>query len=498
MSVRVWGLVARSRLAGILRALVWTVGAAAKVAFALLAVATPLFVIWVASSLTAYAGGRVGLAAAVGLFVFPGVPLLWELVGQLRRRFSAAPRPAVLTWFDRFVLRSLVVGLGFATIVLVRDSATVFTALSTRGDWMLDGRDGPTADRMRAGLVRAAQTLEWLHEATHRNDYAELVDAGATTTTSEVRPIEEELEDVLARMRERAPVETTEAPGRFVARTDGWPFVAELHPAVLAIPADVETSAEAVGKHLAAVEPDPTLRVKAVHDYVADRIAYDVASYRAGDYPDQSAAAVLASRRGVCAGYANLVQAIGEAAGLEVVVVVGDARSSSDDLSGEGHAWNAARVGEDWVLLDATWDAGKVGDDFRKEYSTAYLMAPPAAFGLTHLPEEPRWQLKSQPLTRAEFLRQPTLRPDFYARGLRLRSPETPAVRVSDELGIVVDNPLRLPLMADIAEAGAPINFGFCEGEGPMTCRFDRPGTFDVRLWAEDTYVGQIRVHAAP
>ena len=49
--------------------------------------------------------------------------------------------------------------------------------------------------------------------------------------------------------------------------------------------------------------------------------------------------------------------AMGEAAGQEIRVVPGDARLSGSDLTGEGHAWNAARVGLQWVLLDATWDA---------------------------------------------------------------------------------------------------------------------------------------------
>jgi transglutaminase/protease-like cytokinesis protein 3 len=267
---------------------------------------------------------------------------------------------------------------------------------------------------------------------------------------------------------------------------------------VTAIPAAVETSPEAIGKHLAAVEPDPKLRLKAVHDYVADRIAYDVPALRAGTYPDQSPEHVLKTRTGVCAGYANLLAAIGNAAGIETIVVVGDARKGADGFDERGgHAWNAARLGHEWVLLDATWDAGGVrGDTFSKEYSTEYLMAPPAAFGLTHLPDEPRWQLKNQPLSRAEFLRQPALRPDFYARGLKLRSPEAPLVDVDGALEVDIENPLGLELWIDIAEPDATSNFDHCEGTAPAVCRFAREGTFDVRIFSEHTYLGEIRVHA--
>ncbi len=495
----------RSRASWIVAAVLGLVALALKLAFAALAIATPVFAIWSASSLTAYLGGRVWLAALVGVLVFPGLPVLWELFALWRRRRAGEMRSSVLTWFDRFVLRTLVVGIGFSAVVLVRDPATVFTALSTRADWMIDGRQGPLADTIRAGLVRGAKTLEWLHEATHRNLYAELVDDAATVTSSEVKPVADDFDAVIDALRDRMPQPPPETtadvtptePAKFVARTDGWPFVAALHPALLTIPASVETSPESIGHHLASVEPDPKMRLKAVHDYVADRIAYDAVALLEGRYPDQSATAVLASRVGVCAGYANLVAAIGTAAGIETVVVVGDARKGADGFGDGGHAWNAARLGDEWVLLDATWDSGHVsGAAFEKEYSSEYLMAPPVAFGLTHLPDEDRWQLRDKPLSRAEFLRQPALKPDFYARGLQLRTPDGPVVDADNELEVVIDNPLGLELRLDIARPDERTNFDWCEGQAPARCRFDTAGTYDVRIFSEQTYLGEIRVHA--
>ena len=67
----------------------------------------------------------------------------------------------------------------------------------------------------------------------------------------------------------------------------------KMHPAVRALPASAETSPEAVGRYLAAHENDPWRLARAVHDYVADRVEYDVASYRAGVYPPQDAATGL-------------------------------------------------------------------------------------------------------------------------------------------------------------------------------------------------------------
>ncbi|MEO0815430.1 MAG: hypothetical protein AAFY60_21405, partial [Myxococcota bacterium] len=46
---------------------------------------------------------------------------------------------------------------------------------------------------------------------------------------------------------------------------------------VTSIPASAETDIESVAKYIAARESDPFMLVKALHDYVADRVAYDVA-----------------------------------------------------------------------------------------------------------------------------------------------------------------------------------------------------------------------------
>lgn len=471
------------------------VGLVFKLAFVGVAVATPLLAIWIASSMVAHEGGRIWLAALIGLSVFPGLPLLWELFATWRRRRSGSTTPPVLTGFDRFVLRTLAVGIGFLAVVVVRDPGQVFVALSTRGDWMLDGRTGRIADGVRGVLLDAAGKLEWLHEATHRNRFAEHVDAASTQTSSPVLPTDDDPVEVPSPTND--PSQPDEAP----PSNDTWPFDVALHPAVVAMPASAETSAEEIGKYLATAEPDPTKRLKAVHDYVADRVAYDTIALRNGEYPDQSAQAVLTRQLGVCAGYANLVAAIGNAAGIETVVVVGDARTGTDGFGDDdaGHAWNAARLGERWVLLDATWDSGAVDESgFMKQYSTEYLMAPPAAFGLTHLPDDERWQLRHDALDRAAFLRQPAMRPMSVAYGLRLVTPATGVVDVKDTLSIEIENPQDVRLSIDLAVVGSPTGFDKCEGTPIATCHFPWRGTFEVRIFANGSFVGAVRAHARP
>jgi hypothetical protein len=45
------------------------------------------------------------------------------------------------------------------------------------------------------------------------------------------------------------------------------------------MPRDAETDIAAVARYIKEREPDPKQRVKALHDWVADRIAYDAPAY---------------------------------------------------------------------------------------------------------------------------------------------------------------------------------------------------------------------------
>jgi transglutaminase/protease-like cytokinesis protein 3 len=206
----------------------------------------------------------------------------------------------------------------------------------------------------------------------------------------------------------------------------------------------------------------------------------------------------------VCAGYANLLAAMGAAAGMEIVVVGGDARLEGSDVTGEAHAWNAAKVDGRWALLDPTWNAGYVRDNqFFKQYETEYLFTPPAVQGVSHFPDDPSWQLRTPALSRGEFFRQPMMRARFYANGLRLRSPERSQVTVAGRLEVLLDNPQQQFLLAHFAprEGGARGECRVDNGpEARLECAFPQEGTYRVEMFVSPkrngTYheVGELEV----
>jgi hypothetical protein len=472
----------------------------------LVVVVVPALGVWLASSLAAYRNGPVWLALACGLLLFPVLPVAWELRARRRRLRDRRETSKTFTTWDRVVLRTLVVNVAFMAALLAGFPAAAFAALSTRGDWFLHGRRDEGAERARQALFGIAGGLEWLYRAARRNPYDDMLERRAGDTPSpEPAPVAMATAEPPAPLatpeptrRGRATPPTPEPPEevRFsAAGVPEWPLPARLHPAVVELPPSAETSIADVGRYLAGRESNPWLRVKALHDYVADRVAYDVESYRGGKYPPQDAQTVFRTRRSVCAGYANLLAALGAAAGADIVVIGGDARHEGGDLTGEGHAWNAARIGGRWALIDATWDAGNVnGERFEKEYGTEYLFAPPEVQGVTHFPEEERWQLRTPPLSRGDFFRQPMTKAGFFAEGLTLLSPDRSQVSVEGELQLAVRNPRQRWLMArfDDGQGGGKGDCDVTGGESAaVRCRFPGPGRYRVRLYVGRQQYGQ-------
>jgi transglutaminase-like putative cysteine protease len=472
-----------------------------KGAAILVMIGAPLAGVWVASSIAAFANRATWLPALAGLLLFPGLPLAWEGVSVLRAKRRPVRR--ILTFGDRLILRTLAINVVFLAVLLATFPERAFVALSTRGDWMLDGRHGAFAEKTRRALLASAGAVEWLYRATHENPYrrAQDQDDASHDPTPTPTPTVAPVPTASATASAQPPLPT---PPPVMSVT--YPMQATVHPVVANMPPEVETSIANVGKYIAEHEPNPVLRVKALHDYVADRVAYDAAAYASGHIPheDGDPQAVFRSRKGVCAGYAALMRELGRASGDEIAYVVGDARSAQRPMEGEGHAWNAVKIGGGWYLLDATWDAGPIdGSAFKKQYTTEYLFTPPEMFAVTHFPEQAKWQLLEHSLSHAEFFRRPVLAPAFFRWGLELRQPEQSQVTSEGPLLLEVANPHGAFLLADYEpKHGGPRTD--CKGDQRTTfrCAFPAAGTYDVRLYVNGqqygsyAYAGSVEVNA--
>jgi hypothetical protein len=499
-----------------------------KVLWTMFVIAIPLLGVWVVSSLTSFANGPVWLAVLAGLLLFPILPLSWDAWALARHRRKTPNKPPKLRAGARIILRTLALNLVVLASVVAALPDKVFTALSTRGDWMLESRSSPWADDARSVLFFAADRLEWAYVAARENRFEEVVEQQPeptpvpvpvpvqveTSTRTNVEPSPspspQPKEEPSPQPKEEPPPQPAPVETALAVR---WPLEAKLHPLVAEIPPSAETDPDAVAKFFLERENDPLQRLKAIHDYVADRIAYDTEAYFSGKYPPFDPPTVLRTRKAVCAGYAALFQALATKAGYEVATVVGASRGGigTDDVDGSDHAWNAVKLSDQWYLVDVTWDSGSLASDktFKKQYGTEYFLTPPEIFGLTHYPAKPKWQLLDTPISRGDFIRQPSLRPEFFAKKLRLISPARSQVSVDkSDVEIVIDNPTDQSLLASFnpkdagAANGTRCKIEYTLKEAHVICRLPASGTYNVALFAAEDplaahgFVGEVEVLA--
>ncbi len=463
-------------------------------------VLTPLFGFWLASSLAAYSNASQWLALLVGLLLFPLAPVGWELI-HVWRRSKGPPRKQILTRIDRLVLRTLLVNGAFLGVMMWQAPEASFRALAVRGDWILDGHHGPIATSVRGWFLGVADRFEhrW-----HRSE------DGFYGTSDRPPPVVDD-----------DPVEELPAPGD---PTPGWPMAPEADVEVTGIPQSEQTSVDAVGRYLAARITDQRKLVKALHDYVVLRLTYDhgTAALRGEERytkrPSQDAEEVFRARTAVCEGYARLMVALGKAAGIEVAYITGYIRDSERRVDVEGsedavktalegylHAWNAAKVDGTWMLVDATWDDPGGAET---TLTSTYLLTPPRLFRYDHLPEEPAWQLVAVPMTAGEFARQPLLSPHAGRLGLVLEQPTRSQITVDGAIEILLDNPYRAKLLADVRRDRGAKTEHECAVKPlagtrvSVTCELGT-GQFEVRLFGQPAdantssygYVGTILVN---
>jgi hypothetical protein len=137
-------------------------------------------------------------------------------------------------------------------------------------------------------------------------------------------------------------------------------------------------------------------KIEAIYDWLIQNIAYDNARKRQleGDTMlRQEPYNVVIIRKAVCMGYAKTLREMCRLSGIEAYLVEGYVKSPQGIVQREGHAWNVAKLNNNWCLLDATWDAGLAISEKK------YFLRDPSVFIENHLPHDPIWQLLKAPIS---------------------------------------------------------------------------------------------------
>ena len=183
---------------------------------------------------------------------------------------------------------------------------------------------------------------------------------------------------------------------------------------------------------------DPLEKTRALFTWVAIHLEYDCREDGQSLKP-ASLDQVLLTGKSQCAGYASLLQYGLLKMNLEAVTIRGVAKTAKKDLwwtekdLQPNHAWNAVKIGDRWVLLDATWASGASDADCQqvnREFAPFYFDPPPAKFVLSHLPTDSQWQLIHPMMDKYEFRKLPVFHDPFYVHNVSKIFPETGIVHL--------------------------------------------------------------------
>ncbi|MBC8179779.1 hypothetical protein H8E88_01530 [candidate division KSB1 bacterium] len=263
-------------------------------------------------------------------------------------------------------------------------------------------------------------------------------------------------------------------------------------------PKSAEQSFESLALYLSQPARNDFEKTRAIYRWITENINYDTKGFFSGRYGDLSAKGVLKSRTAVCEGYAGLFERLASAAGLEVVKISGFAKgygyvAGSPIIGPSNHAWNAIKINGLWHLLDCTWGAGYVDSQgrFVRRFEEHYFFTPPEEFIYNHFPENSRWQLLEQPISKAEYEKLIYLRPAFFKYGLKPESHFQAKIQTDHQVSITFSAPDNVLLTANLEQ-----NYRKLDGYLTFSQKHDhryniqaffpRAGSYVLRVFATD------------
>ncbi len=160
-------------------------------------------------------------------------------------------------------------------------------------------------------------------------------------------------------------------------------------------------------KCLVAGATDPEEQLWRMIYWITENIAYNVdrlpGEITAGQHD------ILAAKKGICNDYAAMFAAMCSLAKLDCYVVEGYSKGwgvrPEREFVKPDHAWNVVCLPDTMYLMDLTWASGTVTDNlgFEKDFNPEMVFADPETFSLSHLPADPRWQLRAAPIPLHRF-----------------------------------------------------------------------------------------------
>ncbi|MFA6372069.1 MAG: transglutaminase domain-containing protein [Methanothrix sp.] len=274
----------------------------------------------------------------------------------------------------------------------------------------------------------------------------------------------------------------------------------EIDRHALNAPTSAQATVESLAAYLIKPAKNDREKARAIFRWITENIDYDLEAYFTGNIGSTNYTDVLKSRRSVCIGYSDLFSSLAQEAGLEVVKIRGYGKGYSyrpgESFTGPfNHAWNAVRINGSWYLMDSTWGAGFVSGDgkYVRLFDDHFFMTKPSQFIFNHFPEDARWQLLDEPISKEEFENLVYLESDFFNLGLKLDQ-RNGTIVADKQVNVSVFAPKDVLMMADLeyadhgASGEALDGRTFCQRDGErydIYAQFPAKGSYILKAYAK-------------
>ncbi|MGG9961123.1 transglutaminase domain-containing protein [Ferruginibacter sp. SUN106] len=185
---------------------------------------------------------------------------------------------------------------------------------------------------------------------------------------------------------------------------------------------------------------DKTDKVRAIYDWIAYNIAYDLKNAGSGSGDKNTSTEVLLRRKATGAGYATLFQDMCSSAGIRCLTADGFVKFGADQINDTkteiNHSWAVVQLGqspEAWYYADPCWGAGYTDAEFKtftKAFNPDYFFADLTIFNWQHYPDNMAWQLGPGPKNKKDFFGMPVIKSAAYELGLKKMNPNDGVVKV--------------------------------------------------------------------
>lgn len=253
--------------------------------------------------------------------------------------------------------------------------------------------------------------------------------------------------------------------------------------------------------------PDPKDKVRAIFDWIAYNISFDLKAGKNNDNEKANTDLILKSRKTNAAGYAALFQDMCSVQKIRCLTVDGYAKYNTEQINEKpdefNHTWAVVQLGvspDTWYYVDPTMGSGYTDDKmsvYTKAYNADYFFADRFIFNYQHFADNSAWQLGPGPKNESSFFSLPLVKSAAYEYKVSKFSPNNGLIKA--KLNSPVSFSIKINTTADIEIVSLVI--GTEKKKKTKTVDYSIVGgsiVFNYRFDQEDSYPVTVLINNKP